>query len=90
MREWISVGVWTAAFLLFELPSKDVWGLWPWYSLSETIQVGIAWWWPLAIFTGLFMGVLFGHFEWEWNARWVIAVALLGVALIFSRVIKGI
>ena len=89
-REWLSVLVWTLAFLLFELPAKDVGGIWPWYSLSETIQIGVAWWWPVAVYVGLFMVVLFGHFEFEWGARWVIVVSLLGVLLIASRLFRSL
>ena len=88
MTEWLSLGTWTAAFLFFELPSKDVWGLWPWYSLSETVQVGIAWWWPLAVYTALFMVVLLGHFELNWSAGWIIALGFLGACLIASHLIK--
>lgn len=90
MREWLSLGVWAAAFLFFELPSKDVFGLWPWYSLSETVQIGVAWWWPISIYVSLFMAVLWGHFEWDWSVRWLLAVAFLGVCLIASRLLVSI
>lgn len=88
MREWLSLGVWLGAFLLLELPSHDVWGLWPWSSLSETVQVGEAWWWPLAVYVGIFMAVLLGHFEWDWSARWLIILGLAGVALILSHYVR--
>jgi len=88
MREWLSLAVWVGAFLFFEIPSKDVFGLWPWYSLSETVQVGIAWWWPLAVYTALFMLVLLGHFELGWPARWIIALGFTGACLIASHLIK--
>jgi hypothetical protein len=52
------------------------------------VQIGVHWWWPIAVYTGLFMLVLFGHFEFEWSVRWVLAVSFLGVALIVSRVLK--
>lgn len=87
-RELVSVFVWTAAFLVFELPSKDVWGLWPWYSLSRTVQLGEAWWWPIALYVVLFMAVLLGHFEFDWSYRWVVAVAALGVCLIASHLAR--
>lgn len=89
MREWLSLGVWTGAFLLFELPAKDIFGLWPWYSLSETVQIGEAWWWPIAVYTTVFMAVLFGHLVFSWHVRWLIAVAILGVFLIASHLLKG-
>lgn len=88
MREWLSVGVWTLAFLLLELPAKDLWGWWPWYTLSETVQIGVAWWWPIAVYVGVFMLVLLGHFELNWGAKWIIALAVIGAALIVSRVLK--
>ena len=88
MREWLSLGVWAGAFLLFELPAKDVFGVWPWYSLSETVQRGVAWWWPLALYVTAFMLVLAGHFIFEWNVRWVILMSALGVALISSHLLK--
>ena len=87
-RELKSVIVWTLAFLFFELPSKDVWGLWPWYSLSRTVQLGEQWWWPFAIYTAVFMGVLLGHFEFDWSARWVILLGLVGGALAISRLLR--
>lgn len=88
MREWLSVAVWVAAFLLFELPSKDVGGIWPWYSLSRTVATGEAWWWPLGIYVAVFMAVLLGHFELDWSARWVVVVAVIGVAMIVSRLVQ--
>ena len=88
MREWLSLAVWITAVLFFELPAHDLGGPWPWYTLSETVQIGVHWWWPIAVYTGLFMLVLFGHFEFEWSVRWVLAVSFLGVALIVSRVLK--
>lgn len=81
--------MWTAAFLFFELPARDVFGIWPWNSLSETVQVGVAWWWPMAVYVGLFMAVLLGHFEFSWSYRWVLAVTFLGVALIASRLLRS-
>lgn len=86
-REWLSLGVWAGAFLVFELPSKDVLGLWPWYSLSNTVQIGVRWWAPIAVYVALFMFVLLGHFELNWRARWVLAVVFLGVCLVASHLI---
>lgn len=88
MREWLSLAVWAGAFLLFELPAHDLGGPWPWYTLSETVQIGVAWWWPIGVYTTLFMFVLWGHFEWSWSVRWVLAVSFLGVCLIASRLLK--
>lgn len=85
--EWRSLLVWTAAFLFFELPSKDVWGIWPWYSLSTTVTTGVRWWWPIALYVVLFMVVLAGHFIFDYSYKWVVGVALLGVALIVSHLI---
>jgi hypothetical protein len=82
-----SILVWVGAFLALEIPAQDVLGLWPWYSLSQTVQVGVAWWWPLALYVTLFMFVLAGHFELNWRARYVVAVAFLGVCLILSHLI---
>jgi hypothetical protein len=87
MREWLSLGVWLTAFLAFELPAKDVFGLWPWYSLSETVQLGESWWWPIAVYVPIFMAVLLGHLVFEWRVRYLLAVAALGVLLIASHVI---
>ena len=83
-----SVLVWTLAFLFFELPAKDVFGLWPWYSLSETVQLGEAWWWPLAVYVPIFMFVLLGHFEFDWSANWIVLLGLLGAALVISRLLR--
>ena len=90
LREWLSLSVWIGAFLILELPAKDVFGLWPWYSLSETVQIGVAWWWPISLYVSLFMFVLLGHFELSWSVRWVLAVAFLGICLIASHLISRI
>lgn len=87
MRTWLSLGVWTFAFLLLELPSYDVWGWWPWYSLSVTVEKGEAWWWPIAVYVPAFMLVLLCHFEWGWSAKWVVAMGVLGALLIASHLI---
>lgn len=87
MREWLSLGVWVSAFLIFELPSNDVGGFWPWYSLSVTVKLGESWWWPIAVYVPVFMAVLLGHFELGWSAKWVITAAFLGAALTLSHVL---
>ena len=87
MREWLSLSVWVGAFLAFELPAQDVFGIWPWYSLSKTVQVGEAWWWPIPVYVLIFTSVLLGHLEFDWHVRWLILVALIGVLLIASHLI---
>ena len=88
-RELGSVALWTTAFLLFELPAKDVLGWAPWYSLSKTTELGTSWWWPVALWVALFMFVLLGHFEpTHWSVRWVIAAAVGGLFLISSHLIR--
>ena len=87
-RELGSVLVWTAGFLLLELPAKDVFGVWPWYSLSVTVENGVSWWWVIAVYVPVFMAVLLGHFELGWSAKWVILMGLLGAALVTSRLLR--
>lgn len=86
-QELLNLFVWIVAFLTFELPAKDVWGIWPWESLSKTVQIGVAWWWPIAVYVVLFMGVLLGHFEFDWSVRYVLMVTFLGVCLVASHLI---
>ena len=78
------VVVWGTAFFALELPAH--WDKTPWPTLSRTVWDLIAWWHPLAYFTVLFMAVLLGHFEFEWSAKWLILLAVLGTAAIVAHV----
>lgn len=72
--------VWGAAFFALELPAH--WKLVPWPTFSRTIWDGISWWHPVAYFIALACVVLFGHFEFQWSAKWLISTALLGTLAI--------
>jgi hypothetical protein len=88
--EWRSVIAWLGIFLAWELPARDVLGLWPWYSLSKTTELGVGSWWPLAIWLVAFMAILLGHFEpsihLSW--RWVVLAGAAGAALVLSHLIR--
>lgn len=82
-------GVLLGVFLLLELPSRDVFGVWPWPSLSWFVWNSIHWWHAIAFLVFLFMLALLGHFEWHWAAKWLIAVAVATGVMVLARVIVG-
>ena len=81
-----SAVIWTAVFLAFELPAH--FKLVPWYTLSNTVWVGEAWFPLLAVFTAVFMFILLGHLELHWSARWVIVAGVVGALLVLSRLLE--
>lgn len=85
-QELLNVLVWAGAFLFLELPSKDVWGLWPWNSLSRTVWIGEAWWWPIAGYVAVFMAVLLGHLEFDWSASWLVILGIIGAVGILIHI----
>ena len=85
-QELLNILVWAGAFLALELPSKDIWGIWPWNSLSDTVWIGESWWWPLAIFTAIFTIVLLGHLEFDWSAHWLIIISVIGALAVAVHV----
>lgn len=88
-KEIISLIVWAGVFLLFELTAV-FWSACPWYTLSGTVWMGETWWWPIGLMVALFMFVLFGHFEWHWTSRWLIAIAIGTCAVIVSHLISQV
>lgn len=81
-----SLLLWTCLFLAFELPAH--YGLVPWYTLSRTVWNGEAWWAPVGIVVAVFAFVLLGHLELHWSARWLVAVAAAGGAIVASHAIE--
>lgn len=71
--------VFLGVFLVLELPSRDVGGVWPWPSLSQFVWLDIQWWHAVSILVAVFMVVLFGHFEWRWPALFLVIVAALAL-----------
>ena len=86
-KETLSLAVWTAVFLAFELPAHFV-ANWPWFTLSQTVWKGESWWPPVAVFVLAFMLILGAHLELHWSVKWLLAVTAAGVALIVSHILE--
>jgi hypothetical protein len=81
-------GVILAAWLFgFELPSKDVLGWAPWPSTTKTIRGAVQWWHPIGLMIPFGLFVLWGHFDLDWRATYLITTAVLFALAIVIHVL---
>lgn len=80
---------WLVVFLLLELPSRDVLGLWPWLSLSRTAWDAETDWRPATLFFELFLLVLAAHIVYRLSAAALIAVVCCAAVCLVAHFVFG-